>query len=103
MEIKSEEYEAMQRKIAKLDALESGGVDNWDGYDSSICDWRAENEVEEALDLMIEYINDTLVEAKIDEPAGTGAGYSIEFNERHVKDELINFAKKYKEIQDEKE
>ena len=32
------------RRLSKLDALEAGGVDNWEWYDKSLKEWYAENE-----------------------------------------------------------
>lgn len=30
------EYKEMQRRLRKLDALEAGGVDNWEWYEASL-------------------------------------------------------------------
>lgn len=77
VKIPQEKYNKMLRQIEKLEALERGGVDNWEGYGESLADWFAENEVEEALDAFVEEVNDILVDAEVDEPAGRGWGYDI--------------------------
>lgn len=38
------EYDQMKRRIAKLDALEAGGVGDWEWYGDSLAEWyKAEN------------------------------------------------------------
>lgn len=96
--ITQSEYDKMQRELSKLYALEAGGVDNWDNYDDSLKEWRKENEVDELLDNIIADMNDILVEAEVDQPAGQGCGYSITFNEVNMKKLLIDRLKEYKEI-----
>lgn len=69
-----------ERRLAKLDALEAGGVDNWEWFDESLKDWHKENHVDECVDSAIDEINELLVEAEVDQPAGPGCGYSITFD-----------------------
>ena len=85
MQITEAEYHKMQRQIAKLDALESGGVDNWDWYGESLKEWRAENEVDELFDTAIGELNDIIAESEVEEPAGRGAGYAIHIPEKDVR------------------
>lgn len=70
-----------QRRLAKLEALEQGGVDNWEFYSESLEGWREENHVAECIGDAIGEIDDLLAEAKVEEPAGRGAGHSIEYND----------------------
>lgn len=66
----------IQRKLAKLEALEAGGVDNWEFYDEAIKEWRAKNENEEtAEDIVKEILAE--IHDYIEEPAGRGCGYGI--------------------------
>jgi hypothetical protein len=37
-------YDTLQEDSEILDALRAGGVDNWDGYDFALEDWRNQNE-----------------------------------------------------------
>lgn len=74
----------IERKLAKLEALEAGGVDSWDGYDDSLEDWRKDNLVDELQEDFIRGLEDVLAEAKVDEPAGQGCGYSIDFEDSLV-------------------
>lgn len=78
-------YNKMLRDIAKLNALEAGGVDNWEGYSFSLEEWHKENALDEILDEIISDMNDILVEADIEQPAGSGCGYSITFDEIAMK------------------
>lgn len=66
----------VQRRLAKLEALEAGGVDNWDFYDESIKEWRAENENEEKAESIVEEMLEA-INPYIDQPAGSGCGYGI--------------------------
>lgn len=80
-----------QRRLDKLDALEAGGVDNWEWYGESLKDWFKAGQVEEAVDSAIENINDLLVEAEVDQPAGPGCGYSIRIDEDRLATILMKF------------
>jgi len=96
--VKKSEYDKMQRELSKLRALEAGGVDNWDNYGYALTEWFKENEVDELLDNIIQDMNDVLVDAEVDQPAGQGCGCSIVFNEDSMKKLLIYRLKEYKEI-----
>lgn len=79
--IDSEKLKELQLAQSKLNALEAGGVDNWEWYDESLESWHKENEYEEALEQFIDNLNDILAEAEVDQPAGSGCGYSITISE----------------------
>lgn len=70
----------IERRLAKLDALE-GGIDDWEKYDDGC--------VEGA----IESIDDLLIEAEVDEPAGRDAGYSIKYNKNEMNKILYKLIK----------
>ena len=46
IQITQKELKDLQRAKAKLDALEAGGVDNWEWYSESHKDFRKETELE---------------------------------------------------------
>lgn len=83
----------IERRLAKLDALEAGGVDNWEWYDVSLKEWHKESHVDECVEEAIESINDLLIEAEVDEPAGRDAGYSIDYNENKMNKILYKLIK----------
>lgn len=62
------------RRLALLDALEAGGVDNWDGYNFATEELRKAAELEKKIE---DIVADILFEAGqyIEEPAGRGCGY----------------------------
>jgi hypothetical protein len=62
----------------KLNALEAGGVDNWDGYDFAMEPIRAKQEREEFLEGIADNITEILG-AGVDEPAGSGCGYGFRY------------------------
>lgn len=102
VKISATEYAKMQRSIAKLAALEAGGVDNWDWYDESLKDWYAENEIDERIQSAIDDLNDILVDAEVDQPAGPGCGYSVIVDEEAVAGMLRRFAEDYHKIKTDK-
>lgn len=102
VKITQQEYNKMLRQVEKLEALEKGGVDNWEWYDESLAEWFAENEVEEALDAFVEGVNDILVDAEVDEPAGRGCGYYISLDETRLKVNALSLCKQYLQIQNNK-
>ena len=66
----------IERKLAKLAALEAGGVDNWEWYDESLKEYRTTIERDETAETVIDEIFDA-ISCEIEEPAGQGAGYGI--------------------------
>ena len=91
-QLTQEEWDKIQRSLSKLDALEAGGVDSWEWYDDSLKDWFKENEIDYELEEFVEYVRDLLVDAEVDQPAGTGCGYSITINEESLKSRALRFA-----------
>jgi len=95
IKISASEHAKMMRQIAKLYALEAGGVDNWEWYDESLKCWNYENELAELSSEMIDSINDFLAEADVDQPAGTGCGYSITFDEEFMTRLLVQYGEAF--------
>jgi len=92
--------ENIQRRLAKLDALEAGGVDNWEWYGESLKEWNAENEKAEITDELIEELCEVIC-CEIDQPAGSGCGYGITtdgLKEMHKL--LMRYVKDYNENND---
>jgi len=84
----------MLRRLAKLDALEAHGVDNWEFYDDALADWRKENRLHELAEGFAVDLHELLTEAKIDEPAGQGAGYAVIFPDQSLESLFLDYAKK---------
>lgn len=78
------------RRLAKLDALERGGVDNWEFYDESLTEYQNTIEKEEEIEKLAENIFEIIC-MEIEEPAGHGAGYGIR---EEGQEEVIEFLKK---------
>lgn len=58
-----------------------------------------DQKVEDAISDFIYSLNDILAEAEVDEPAGRGAGYAIYYDEKCVKEMLLNFKNTLEQIQ----
>lgn len=85
-----------KRRLAKLDALEAGGVDNWEWYGESLKDWFAENEKIEQAEKFIDNLLEVIcTECSIDEPAGRGCGYGVS-KTKPLFDFIINNVEKFK-------
>ncbi len=67
----------LEKAERKLQALEAGGVDNWDGYDDALEEFRKEDRLDELLDDLLDEIHESLVEARVDYPAGHEAGSNV--------------------------
>lgn len=63
--ITTKEYKRLLKDSLKLAALESGGVDNWDWYGASLCDFLDEEGVED-FDELVEKDMATMVTVPID-------------------------------------
>ena len=74
VQISKARLEQLERQASKLDALEAGGVDNWEWYDESLSDWHKENERAEKMQTLVEELSVALLEGCY-EPSERGAGY----------------------------
>jgi hypothetical protein len=86
----------VERKLAKLEALEAGGVDNWEWYSEALKEWNAENYLEEYADGVLQNVIDTLAGAAY-EPSERGAG--VAFSSESIdeaREFIVNGIKNYK-------
>jgi len=86
MSISKQRLKELERAELKLNALEAGGVDNWEGYDYSLEGYHAENELEEKLDCLIGDLEVAFGESAY-EPSERGAG--IAFGD-DIRDEVMS-------------
>jgi len=84
MNISNERLKELERAEAKLQALDAGGVDNWEWYSQSLEEYHKANELEERLENLITDLAEIFGECAY-EPSERGAG--IAFN-----DEAFNSA-----------
>lgn len=98
--ISAHEYRKMQRELAKLNALESGGVENWEWYSESLAGWHKENAIDEFLDDAAVELHEFLIEAEVDYPAGREAGHSITLSDDDCRKFFKWFIKNYEEIKE---
>jgi len=92
------EWDRIQRKLAKLKALEDAGVENWDMHDIALKQWQYQVNLEDSVQSTVDDINDLLTEADVDEPAGHGAGYAISFDEKELARILERFYENHSKL-----
>ncbi len=102
MRTEKEERE-IERRLAKLNALEAGGVDNWDWYDESLKGWRKENELDELIDSLVDEINEVLVDAEVEQPAGPDSGYSVRLPDGEARQFIAMVINRYNSIKDDED
>ena len=66
----------LQEKARKLQALEDGGVDNWEGYDSSMQHIWEDAETRALYNKVLEEVFEILCESAY-EPSERGAGFTF--------------------------
>lgn len=102
MDITKKRLKELEDAEAKLRALESGGVDNWDFYDDAMDEYNKTIEHEKKLQELLEEIEVVLLEGAY-EPSERGAGYATT---EEAKDNALlvlknGFNELYSEIKDE--
>jgi hypothetical protein len=75
MSISKERIKELERKEAKLLALENGGVDNWKFYDEALEEYSNTIELEKRIEQLSSEIETVLFEGAY-EPAAKGAGWA---------------------------
>ena len=76
IQIDERKLKELERRVAKLDALEAGGVDNWDGIDFALEGYRETIEREETIEEIVNEIADILCTGAY-EPSERGAGWAF--------------------------
>lgn len=70
----------LERAQAKLQALEAGGVDNWEWYSESLKEFRQEEELDELIAKHVDNICQTVAEdCTVEYPSCREAGVAIMF------------------------
>src|SRR5574343_332625 len=76
MEISAKRLKELERIEMKMNALESGGVNNWEFYGDALEEYNKEIEKEEKIENAFEEMLEALCYA-VEEPAGRGCGYGF--------------------------
>jgi len=74
--ISKKEYEKLKRDQEKLEALEAGGVDNWEFYGEALKEWEAKYELKEKRENLLEDLSECFGECAF-EPSEAGAGIAF--------------------------
>lgn len=76
MSVSEKRLKELERAEAKLNALEAGGVDNWEWYGESLKEYRVENELEEKREDLLDELEVIFGECAY-EPSERGAGIAF--------------------------
>lgn len=105
IKISAKRLKELERAQAKLQALESGGVHDWEWFEESLKEWNKENRLEEILEEVVENIHDIMVDGvDYDFPAGRDAGISLTLNqsgEEGIKNIFMQLVKEYNDLTEE--
>lgn len=101
VKISENRLKELERAYSKLQALENGGVDNWDFYSDSLKEWNKENALDELFEDTYEELLEILATAQVEQPAGRGCGYSITPDEKSVYSLLKRFTESYAELEED--
>lgn len=103
VKINKKRLEELERAASKLQALENGGVDNWEWYSESLKEWNKENQLEEMIQDFIENAAQILAEcSEVDYPAGREAGPNVQLTlegEDSLRKMLNIFIKEWKDME----
>lgn len=95
-QIDSKRLKQLEKAEAKLNALENGGVDNWEWYDQAMTSYNDSVELEEKCEQLLEDIECSLL-VGVYEPSERGAGFAASDDARQQTLELlIGFANNIK-------
>ena len=76
MNITPERYKALSRAEDKLQALENGGVDNWEFYGESLEEFNKQEEREDAIQNLLEELQEVMGLGAF-EPSERGTGFAF--------------------------
>ncbi len=82
---------------SKLNALEAGGVDNWDFYDDSLKEWHEENKIEDAKIVLINDIQEVIAESMVTCEDSRNGVYIVETSEDQLMVCINGFLESIKE------
>ena len=77
IKITPQEHDALLKSQRKLQALEAGGVDNWEWYGESLTEFNKEEDRAEALEDLLTELCECLCESMY-QPSEMGAGFAFD-------------------------
>jgi hypothetical protein len=85
----------------KLNALEAGGVDNWEWYDKAIESIRKEDKLEDVVDMYVQDILELAAIAEVSAEDSRNGLYIVNIDEDETRGILQNFLQEYKRVEKE--
>jgi hypothetical protein len=85
----------------KLNALEAGGVDNWEWYDESLESIRKEDKLEDVVDMYVQNILELAAIAEVSAEDSRNGLYIVNIDEDETRSILETFLREYKRVEKE--
>lgn len=91
----------LERAEKKLQALEAGGVDNWEWYSESLTEYHFEESYEELLDEFTQSFQELIAESEVSPEDSRNGLYLVTGDEDGIRNLLDLFKKSFKELEDD--
>jgi hypothetical protein len=85
----------------KLNALEAGGVDNWEWYDEALESIRKEDKLEDVVDMYVQNILELAAQAEVSAEDSRNGLYIVNIDEDETRGILQTFLQEYKRVEKE--
>jgi hypothetical protein len=85
----------------KLNALEAGGVDNWEWYDESLKTIRKEDSLSDVVDMYVRNILELAASAEVSPEDSRNGLYIVNIDEVETRATLQSFLQEYKRVEKE--
>jgi hypothetical protein len=85
----------------KLNALEVGGVDNWEGYGEALGDIRKEDRLSDVVDMYVQDMLELAAQAEVSAEDSRSGLYIVNIDEEETRGILQAFLQEYKRVEKE--
>ncbi len=85
----------------KLNALEVGGVDNWEGYVEALGDIRKEDRLSDVVDMYVQDMLELAAQAEVSAEDSRNGLYIVNIDEEETRGILQAFLQEYKRVEKE--
>jgi hypothetical protein len=85
----------------KLNALEAGGVDNWEWYDKALESIRKEDKLQDVVDMYVQDMLELAAQAEVSAEDSRNGLYIVNIDEDETRITLQSFLQEYKRVEKE--